>query len=207
MPLTPVDFDRRVVPGARAGLMSGSGTVSEPLRAELFLPSGEVVASGWRWEGIGFTEIAPPGRYPVLLYSLLPEGGESWAPDPLAVRLVIRDAPVVSWSMALLPGQDPAELSEDGFFGFAVDGGEGNLIDAQCLRELHDTGTYLEFVDDAKIDLDFGDRLASSEDDEGRETVGFKIGSDGVYPTWIGRTEDGELACYLIELLLFDNRD
>ncbi|MFD5827838.1 DUF4241 domain-containing protein [Lentzea sp. NPDC060358] len=204
MPLTPVDFDRRLVPGSRAILMSGSGTVSEPLRADLHLPSGEVVASGWRWEGIGFTDIAPPGRYPVLLYSLLPEAGE---PDPLAVRLVVRDAPVASWSMALLPGQDPAELGEDGFFGFAVDGAEGNLIDARYLRELHETGTYLEFVDTAKIDLDFGGGLASSEDDEGRETVGFKIGSDGVYPTWIGRTADGELACYLIELLMFDNRD
>ncbi|GHH39199.1 DUF4241 domain-containing protein [Lentzea cavernae] len=206
MPLTPVDFDRRLVPGARAGLMSGPGTVSEPLRAELHLPSGELVASGWRWEAIGFTETAPPGHYPVLLHLLTPDEAPLM-PVPLAVRLVIRDAPAVSWTMALLPGQDPAELSEDGFFGFPVDGGEGNLIDARYLRELHETDTYLEFVDTARIDLDFGDRLAPSEDDQGRQTVGFTIGSDGVYPTWIGRTADGELACYLVELLLFDDRD
>ncbi|GGU26342.1 DUF4241 domain-containing protein [Lentzea flava] len=206
MPLTPPDFDRLLVPGTRVDTVSGSGIVAEPLRTELSLPSGEVVASEWRWEPIGFTETAPPGRYPVLLHPLVLDGGETQAPIPLAVRLIIRDQPVASWTMALLPGQDPAELSEKGFYGFPVDGGEGSLIDAQYLRELHETGTYREFVDTAKIDLGFGELLEPYEDEDGRQTVGFTIGCDGAYPTWIGHTADGDLACYVIDLLEFGQR-
>jgi hypothetical protein len=201
MPLRPPDFERLLVPGTRVETVSGSGIVAEPLRTELTLPSGEVVASEWRWEPIGFTETAPPGRYPVLLHSLVLDGGETRAPVPLAVRLVIRDEPVVSWTMALLPGQDPAELSETGFYGFPVDGGEGSLIDAQYLRELHETDTYAEFVDIAKADLGFGELLEPSEDEDGRQTVGFTIGCDGVYPTWIGHAADGGLVCYVVDLL------
>src|SRR4051794_5221341 len=99
MPLTPPDFDRLLVPGARVETRSGSGIIAEPLRTELSLPSGEVVASEWRWEPVGFTEPAPPGRYPVLLHSLLPDGGEARGPVPLAVRLVIRDEPAAYWTM------------------------------------------------------------------------------------------------------------
>lgn len=91
MPLPPPDLNRLLVRGARVTTGCGPGTGVEPLGAELSLPSGEVVASGRRWEPVGFTETAPPGRYPV----------------PRAVKLVIRDAPVASWTMSLLPGQDP----------------------------------------------------------------------------------------------------
>jgi hypothetical protein len=201
MPLMPPDLDRLLVPGTRIEALSGPGTIAEPLRTELSLPSGEVVASEWRWEPIGFTETAPPGRYPVLLDTLIPDSDGARRPVPLAVRLVIRDEPVASWTMALLPGQNPAALSEDGFYGFPVDGGEGNLIDALHLRELHQTDTYGEFVDTAKIDLGFGGPLESSEDEEGRQTVAFTIGCDGTYPTWIGHTKDGDVACYAIDFL------
>jgi hypothetical protein len=207
MPLTPPDFDRLLVPGTRVETRSGSGIIAEPLRAELSLPSGEVVASEWRWEPVGFTETAPPGRYPVLLYSLLPDGGGESGPVPLAVRLVIRDEPAGSWTMALVPGQDLAELSDEGFYGFPVDGGEGSLIDAQYLRELDETGTYLEFIDNAQVDLGFGDLVESSEDEDGRQTVGFTIGCDGAYPTWIGHAADGGLVCYVVDLLEFDERN
>ncbi|MFC4856008.1 DUF4241 domain-containing protein [Actinophytocola glycyrrhizae] len=207
MPLTSPDFDRLFVPGARVEAQSGPGTIAEPLRTELSLPSGEVVASEWRWEPIGFTETAPPGRYPVLLHMLIPDGGEARRPVPLAVRLVIRDEPVVSWTMALLPGQDPADLSENGFYGFSVDGGEGSLIDALFLRELHETDTFTEFIDTAKTDLGFGELLESSEDEEGRQAVAFTIGCDGTFPTWIGHTADGGLACYMIDFLEFSEQN
>lgn len=207
MPLTPPGFDRLFIPGTRVKAQSGPGTIAEPLRTELSLPSGEVVASEWRWEPIGFTETAPPGRYPVLMHTMLPDRGEARTPVPLAVRLVIRDEPVVSWSMALVPGQDPAALSENGFYGFSVDGGEGCLIDALTLRELHETGTYAEFIETAKADLGFGDLLESSEDEEGRQTVAFTIGCDGTYPTWIGHTADGDLACYVIDFLEFNEQN
>lgn len=80
MSLRPPDFDRLLVPGARVDTATGWATITDPLRVEVDLPSGEVVASAWDWEPIGFTVTAPPGRYPVLLYSLFGfpvDGGEA----------------------------------------------------------------------------------------------------------------------------------
>jgi Protein of unknown function (DUF4241) len=183
----------------------GPATVTEPLRAEMSLPSGEVVASAWRWEPVGFTDTAPPGRYPVLLYAVVFDGGDPQRPMSVAVKLVVREEPAASWSLALLPGQDPARLDERGFFGFPVDGGEASLLDARYLRELNEAGTFREFVEDAAADLDFGGLMAVTGDESGRDAVMFKTGGgDGTYPTWIGRTADGELACFLLDFLALD---
>jgi hypothetical protein len=204
MPLQPPDFDRLLVPGNHVDTYCGPVTVMEPLRAGIELPSGVVVASAWQWEPIGFTVTAPPGRYPVLVYPVVFDGGNADRPMSVAVKLVIRDAPVASWTMAHWAGQDPATLTGDGYFGFPVDGGEASLIDAQYLRELNEAGMLTEFVEDACADLDFGGLMAETGDEDGRTAVMFKTGNgDGVYPTWIGRTADGELACYLIDFLVF----
>ncbi|MCP2166148.1 Protein of unknown function (DUF4241) [Goodfellowiella coeruleoviolacea] len=203
--MTPPDFTRLLVPGARVTTVCGPATVAEPLRAELSLPSGELVASAWRWEPVGFTETAPPGRYPVLLHPVVLDRGDPERPVSVAVQLVIRDEPAVSWTLALLPGQDPADLSETGFFGFPVDGGEASLIDARYLRELSESGTLDEFIADATADLGFGGLMESTEDEDGRDAVMFKTGDgDGVYPTWIGRTAGGDLACFVVDFLLLD---
>jgi hypothetical protein len=205
MSLRPPDFDRLLVPGTRVDTSTGWATVTDPLRVDVDLPSGEVVASAWDWEPIGFTATAPAGRYPVLLYGGVFDGCRPDRPTSAAVKLIIRDEPVASWSLALWPDQDAAELSGDDFFGFPVDGGEASLIDAQYLRELDETGTLVEFIENAYVALDRGGLLAATRDEAGRTAVMFKTGGgDGCYPTWVGRTADGALACYVIDFLILE---
>jgi hypothetical protein len=107
----------------------------------------------------------------LLLYAVVFDGGDPQRPMSVAVKLTLREEPAASWSLALLPGQDPARLEERGFFGFPVDGGEASLIDAQYLRELNEEGTLREFVEDAAADLDFGGLMAVTGDESGREVV------------------------------------
>lgn len=39
----------------------------------------------------------------------------------------MRDEPVVSWGMALRPGQDEAELGDGEYFGYPADAGQGSF--------------------------------------------------------------------------------
>ena len=123
-----------------------------------------------------------------------------------AARLIIRDEPATAWEMAVREGQDPSDLDDDSYFGYPVDGGMGCFADAQTLHALHadDDGEWLETVA-----LDVADRpaavsvLTDSGEDGEPVLAAFSTGcGDGYYPTWVGRTASGDIACFVTDFLL-----
>jgi hypothetical protein len=136
----------------------------------------------------------PPGQYPVLL-SLV-----RWADDPqhqrvAAARLVIRDDPVASWELALRPGEDPRVIGDEGFFGFGVDAGMACFFDAVAAPAMDRLSETFTLGDATTAEL--------SDPESGANLIAYESGwGDGCYPTWIGRTSHGDLACFVADMLL-----
>jgi hypothetical protein len=218
MPLTAPDFERVFAPGTRHTLPDGAiATVRLRQDTSLWLPSGRVIA-GEPFTFVGqdsadaFVQRVPPGQYPLVLVLAVFERdmGEMIA----AARLVIRDEPVVSWEMAVSDGLDVSELDDDGFFGYPVDGGTGGFVDAATSATLvGDDDDYNGYIDQLQMSMyvDDTDYTAPGTltDDEGRTVVvAFTSGDgDGHYPTWVGRTADGEVACFLTDFFVLTNDD
>jgi hypothetical protein len=138
-PLQPVQLDLLFTAGTRFVLDPvflpdpGDKVIVEVLPAGMLqMPSGRLIVADPGTidaETQPFTQTVPPGEYPVLV-SLV-----RWVDNPehervTAAKLAIRDDPVTSWELALLPGQDPQTLPEGHFFGFGVDTGRAGFFDA-----------------------------------------------------------------------------
>jgi hypothetical protein len=220
MPLPAPDFERLFAPGTRHAL-PGAGTVTIRLRTgtELSLPSGRVVAGepfmfGAMEDSSGFVQRVPPGRYPLVLV-LGVFGEDPDDPDAhatiAAARLVIRDEPVVSWEMAVHEGQDPDRLGDDEFFGYPVDGGTGGFVDAQNIAAL--CADHDDYLDRLMIALDVREEdyvapaVLTNEASDPVVVAFSSGGGDGVYPTWVGRTAGGEVACLLTDFFLLPGED
>jgi hypothetical protein len=204
-PLRPEHLDLLFAAGTRLVLDTsefifalGDTVLAEVLQAGVLrMPSGRLVATDPAWIHAGappFTTTVPPGEYPVLL-SLV-----RWADDPqhervAAAKLVIRDDPVASWELALLPGQDPLFLRDGAFFGFGVDAGMACFFDAIATSAMARQGETFTLGDNITAEL--------SDPESGANLIAFDSGwGDGLYPTWIGRTSSGDLACFVADMLL-----
>lgn len=212
MPVPAPDFERLFAAGTCHTLSRGDvATVRLRQDTSLWLPSGRVVAGepfGFDDSDDGFVQQVPPGQYPlVLVIAMFAKRGYLPAHEMIAAaRLVIRDEPVVSWEMAVCEGQDVSELGDDEFFGYPVDGGTGGFADAANiapLREDHDD-YYDRLMTARNVTGSDGTAPGTLTDDEGRPLlVAFSSGDgDGDYPTWVGRTADGEVACYLTDFFV-----
>jgi hypothetical protein len=222
MPLKPPDFDQWFA--ASAGVdPDGTRFALHQDTGLLWLPSGRLVATQPR--GVpdpgqyAFIQTVSPGRYSVGLlieeYPVRPGPGAA-APGPAveyvaAARLVIRDEPAAAWEMALRPGQDASDLNEDSFFGFPVDGGTACFTDAQTMLtldalEIPDTDGESWFEVLSMDVSDSGASLVTLTDpgqDEAPVVAGFRTGSgDGSYPTWVGRTAQGDITCFATDFML-----
>lgn len=217
MPLRAPDFEQLFVPGTRHTLPGGDvATVRLRRDASLWLPSGRVVAGepfmfGAMYDsGHAFVQQVPPGRYPLVLV-LAVAGGEDAHEVVAAARLVIREQPVTRWEMAVREGQDAAELGLDAFFGYPVDGGTGGFIDATTIAPLcRDRDDYAD-----RVLVSLSGRAtdytapATLTDEEGMPLlVAFSSGGgDGLFPTWVGRTADGEVACFLTDFFVLTGKE
>jgi Protein of unknown function (DUF4241) len=142
-----------------------------------------------------FTATVPPGQYPVMLSRFRWLVGRG--PILAAAMVRVRDEPVASWEMALRPGEDPRTLPDNGFFPFGVDTATGCFFDAAAAPALAPLAGG----------LDRGGQLTAEVADEksGANLIAFLSGQgDGAYPTWIGRTADGDIACFIADVLPFD---
>jgi hypothetical protein len=222
MQLAPPDVDTLFRPDARRRRRDGTPLVVEVLDVgTLQLATGRLVAVdpflGVSLEhyAVPFTTTAAPGRYPVSLSSSRREQlKRPTTPSPVgpvaAVKLTIHDDPVVVWELALQPGQDPATLQPGEIPGFVVDSGTGSFLDASAvaaLSRLGDPGP--QWDDDSELDKIIPEILQKGAVnlvvDPATElnAVIFSCGlGDGVYPTWVGRTSTGELACFVADLQL-----
>ncbi|MET0418487.1 MAG: DUF4241 domain-containing protein [Actinoplanes sp.] len=191
-------------PGSQHMLTTGDEAVAEVVQAgTLRLPTGRLVAVDPSWlpaaswtPPVGpFTATVPPGAYPVELAVLR-------GPDTrvAAARLTVSDEPVRRWEPALLAGQDPATLAPGEFFGTGVDIGVLALTDATAMDALGD----LDDRNPEMFDLRHADRpLRVPDVVPGADAVAFTSGwGDGYYPTWVGRTATGGVACFIVDMLM-----
>ena len=213
-PLQPVHLDSMFQPGTRFALPTGDQVVVQ-VRAvgRLRMPSGRLVAvdPGWlsptpREEWVApFTAAVRPGVYPVALAVL------HWSDDPAhrrvaAAKLTIRNRPVASWKLALRPGQDVGTLREGEFFGFGVDGGQASFFDAAATPGLVRWAERDWEAFSAPLMRVREDEVVELVDaDSGANLIAFETGwGDGDYPTWIGRTADGEIGCFIADMLMLN---
>ena len=96
---------------------------------QLIIVSGRVAAADplvTLSEREAFTQPVPNGKFPVrLAVGGFPSGGVRVA----FARIDFKIAPIVTWKMALIDGQDPAELKDTHVFGYGVDAGTGCFFD------------------------------------------------------------------------------
>ncbi|MBN6057282.1 DUF4241 domain-containing protein, partial [Nonomuraea sp. RK-328] len=127
-------------------------------------------------------------------------------PRAAAAKVVISSEDVASWEMALRPGQRMADLTDDAFFGFAVDSDQGCYLDLSMLP-------FLQRLQRDESELDVArDRVMQDchtelmDQQTGANIVLFDCGmGDGSYPTWIGRSVSGEISCFATDLELLSH--
>lgn len=176
---------------------------------KLSLPTGQVYACDPFVELCGddveaFTVTVEPGAYPVQVARACWEG--EYDVRVAAARLVIRDEPALSWELAVCPGQDVAELSDGGFFGYGVDAGAGCFVDASSasvigdLTENGDDGPVWDAFEAAEH-IAVGALVAAPGGEH--DIAVFNSGwGDGAYPTWVGRTAAGDVCCFATEFFV-----
>ena len=130
-------------------------------------------------------------------------------PRIAAAMLVAGDAPIVSWEMAHWPDQDPASLKSDGFFGYGVDAGTGFFASLPAARVagrvLFDDAGMLEDPVSAALFSGApaaGAALVAPEADAAPIAVFSSGWGDGLYPTWLGLNENGDVAVVVTDFLL-----
>jgi hypothetical protein len=158
----------------------------------LRMPTGRLVAADAAAlaGGVPFTVRVAPGRYPVTL-SVLHSGDQPGRPTLAAGRLRVADGPVVTWELALRPGPDPGALGRWESFGFEVTTGTACLLDAAGRGAL---------AGDVRLTEVAAGRAVCTDDASGPNLIAFPA-SLGSYPTWIGRTTTGEVACFVADLM------
>ncbi|MEU6487685.1 DUF4241 domain-containing protein [Streptomyces sp. NPDC046887] len=218
MTMTAPDLDWYFTPGNRFqepgenGLAGTMSVVRAP--GALWLPTGQVTAcdpfvSLGTGEAEPFTAAVPPGRYAVeCAVATLTRPGEEPGGQPheriAAARLLISDAPALSWEPALTAGQDPAELDDDEFYGYGVDAGTGCFYDASCDESFpvdeDGEGPVWEAVWGGDDTSDASGPHLVTAPGSGHNLVAFTSGwGDGAYPTWVGRGADGQVVSFVTD--------
>ncbi|MGV9337811.1 DUF4241 domain-containing protein [Streptomyces sp. NPDC003688] len=177
---------------------------------DLALPTGRVVVCD-PFTGLGpfaprpFTAAVPPGRYPVTLAVAAFDNGGAPAQVAVAARLSITDAPVAGWELALVGGENPAGLGEREFFGYETDYGDVCFVDASAVSALADQEEWLNDALNAYVAADFGLPPVRAVGPAEEETVAFTTGrGSGFYPTWVGRTDGGDIASFVTDFLVLE---
>ncbi|WP_345646735.1 DUF4241 domain-containing protein [Streptomyces tremellae] len=167
----------------------------EPVDADpLRITSGRLAVSDPGLTGeTPLTVAVPPGEFPVTL-SLVRTTGEA---DVAAARVTFLDAPPREWDMAVQPDEDLGPLGEGQFYGVGVDTGTVAFMDA--------TRTVAEDQLDEDLFIPLNSRFAVEW--PGREPepnlIAFRAGKgDGAHPVWIGRTDDGQVGCVVVDFRL-----
>ncbi|GGQ84062.1 DUF4241 domain-containing protein [Couchioplanes azureus] len=122
----------------------------------------------------------------------------------VAARLRVTEDPVHRWEQALRTGQSRSALPPGGYFGTGVDSGVIALFDVDAVNAVG----RAEDRNATRFDVPGADRPVRVHDIiPGADAVAFESGlGDGSYPTWVGRTTAGRVACFVVDLLLLAPR-
>ncbi|MFE1440128.1 DUF4241 domain-containing protein [Streptomyces sp. NPDC058739] len=192
-PLRATGIEQLFSPG-ECDTLDGPAVV-EPVDAGLLrITSGRLAVSDPGCLGGTLRTVAvPPGEFPVTLSLLRTTRGAGVA----AARVTFLDVPPREWEMALRPDEDLGLLGEGQFYGVGVDTGTAAFMDA--------TRTVLEdqLDDDLFIPLDSGFTVELPGTEPEPNLIAFRAGrGDGAYPVWIGRTDDGQVGCVVVDFQL-----
>ncbi|THV26455.1 DUF4241 domain-containing protein [Glycomyces paridis] len=160
-----------------------------------------------------FTVAVPPGVHRLIAWvATIETDGEATDRRVAALELRITDQPTAAWEMAVSGDDDPAELEEDGFFGYAVDAGAGALADRVATTALR--GWEYEETEERLIDATDWEGpvpgLVSAVTDTATGANVVIVGTgwgDGVYPTFIGRDAEGAVTRLVTDFLLIAGPD
>ncbi|MEU6242966.1 DUF4241 domain-containing protein [Streptomyces sp. NPDC047024] len=211
MLLAPSDFTALFVDRYPCKLLGGRpATVSLSRPTDLALPTGQVVVCD-PFTGLGpfaprpFTATVRPGRYPVDVAVAAFDNDGVQAQVAAAARLSIADAPVARWELALTDGQNVADLGDREFFGYEADHGDVCFVDASAVSALAYQEDWLDEALAAYVAADFGLPPVRAVGPAEEETVAFTTGrGSGFYPTWVGRTGSGDIACFVTDFLVLE---
>ncbi|GAA3118303.1 hypothetical protein GCM10010521_02430 [Streptomyces rameus] len=99
--------------------------------------------------------------------------------------------------MTLRPDEDLGLLGEGQFYGVGVDTGTAAFMDA-TRTVIEDQLDEVLFI---PLDSRFSVELPSTESEP--NLIAFRAGQgDGSYPVWIGRTDDGQVVCVVVDFQL-----
>lgn len=205
MPYMP-GLDAVLTAGYRAE-RDGITYVVEPYElGQVVLPTGKVVACDpFVPHTKPFVDTVTPGQHQLRAWvAVLHKDGSEWQRRIAALQLVITDEPAASWTMALRPGQDVASLGDEEYFGYGVDSGHGTLADQAAIEALSEWD--YEQVEAVFIPAHIPDDpieaviSAVVEERTGANVYVVESGwGDGVYATYVGRTEDGRIASFVTD--------
>lgn len=177
------------------------------------LPTGRIVATDalFTREDDPFDVTVEPGTYPLYAWvAVFSKRGKEVERRNAALELRITDAVPLTWDMATVPGEEIENLeTDDDFFGFSVDTGCGTIADAEAVQALwrwdfdRRESVYIpKPLPEAPVP---GYVSAVVDDATGANLAVVGTGwGDGVYPTFIGRDENGEITSFVTDFMLFE---
>ncbi|MFS8522478.1 MAG: DUF4241 domain-containing protein [Micromonosporaceae bacterium] len=190
LPSRPALLARLFQPGTRYEL-PGRGEATAEVRPVgwLRMPTGRLVAADANAlaGAVPLTVSARPGRYPVTLSMLAVDDGP---PVVAAVRVLVTDRPVATWELAVRSRRPAAAEGWDAF-GFEVTSGVACLLDAAARGPLARGPGLAQALAGGPV---------CTDDVAGANLVAFAA-APGTYPTWVGRTTGGEVACFVADLM------
>src|SRR5262245_30971685 len=153
-----------------------------------------------------FTQPIPSGRYPVSIAIACFGTDERVA----FARVELSNSPAVSWTMALMEGQDPTSLEHDGYFGYGVDAGTGCFMDPVAGRLLAERmgrdDEYFNVILDEMGTRSWLNWRPSPEHDA--NVICFYSGwGDGHYPSFFGFSSDGRVCALLTDFLILSETE
>ncbi|MGW2831551.1 DUF4241 domain-containing protein [Streptomyces sp. NPDC001286] len=191
-PLRPTGIGQLFSPGAR-DTQDGPAVVELVEAGSLRITSGQLAVSDPGWIKDPRTVAVPSGEFPVTLSLFRTTRGVNVA----AARVTFLDTSPCEWEMALRPDEDLGLLGEGAFYGVGVDTGVVAFLDA--------TRTVIEdkLDEDLFIPLESRFTVELSGTEPESNLIACRAGrGDGAYPVWIGRTDDGQVACVLVDFQL-----
>ncbi|BCY07793.1 DUF4241 domain-containing protein [Actinoplanes sp. L3-i22] len=205
------DLDRLLQAGSRYVQDDVTYIVEPHPLGALKLPTGQLAAFD---PGVTDEEDEPfsvpltPGDYQVVAWvAVLDKEDREWQRRVAALQLVVRDEPVATWELALVDSDEPDQLDDGEFFGYGVDTGAGAFADLSVSRILADWDA--DDFEDAFDPDDFPEAPVPGhfdqvvDEDSGANVIMVESGwGDGYYPTYVGRTESGEVACFVTDFLV-----
>ena len=167
----------------------------EPL-GDLPMPTGRIIVCDPMMVGHSdlpvLAEQVEPGNYQASVVRLSTTYTDNpalhWS-EIAALRVVVRDSPVVAWEAAQLEGQEDPEV----LYGYPVDTGLACIVDAGSNEAFGDE--VWERLSKASDGWDAVPAVVTDPDTGHAVAVSNSGAGDGMYPFWLGRDADGQVAC------------